>query len=288
MYDVFCYGAVSLDISGRLECTGCEQTSATDYRMSVGGDAALVALTLSGMGLKVAIGGSPIGADPMGEYILKTLAEAGITSLLQASGKTAITAVALGDRGRRTTITYHENTPEIEIPVQEDVIEQSKYLYVCGCFERNSAIAGKIARSCGIPSLLNLGEPSMQSISQFGTVIASEEISRMLSAYPVNAARKIHNMNKGIGIVTLGEKGCVCDNGKLLKVPAFEVDTVDTTGAGAAFAAGYIYADLLGVSLHERLTIASAAGALKVMSRGSYRKVTKADILELIERRLRR
>jgi len=66
MFDVFCYGAISLDISGRLERQQYEheQATAVDYRMSVGGDAALTAITLSGLGMSAGLAGSLSATTP--------------------------------------------------------------------------------------------------------------------------------------------------------------------------------------------------------------------------------
>lgn len=283
MYDVFCYGAISLDVSGRLErpLHVYGQATATDYGLSIGGDAALVSLTLAGLGLEVGLAGSPIGDDPMGEYILKTLKKESVQALMARAGKTAITAIVI-DRDKRSTITFHENTPETDIQVPDKAIINSKYVYVDGCFRRNSAIVGKLARDNGVKSILNLDRPAIPNIEYFDIVIAGEEASKYISPDPAEAARKIHEIDQGIGIVTLGEKGCVCCDGNLLRIPAFVVEAVDTTGTGAAFAAAYIYAMLGGEPLDEALRFASAAGAYKAMFRGSYRKFTKQDILDLM------
>jgi sugar/nucleoside kinase (ribokinase family) len=61
------------------------------------------------------------------------------------------------------------------------------------------------------------------------------------------------------------------------------VKAVDTTGAGAAFAAGLIYAQMSGKKTCECLRFASAAGALKALSRGSYR-LFKAEEIEKFAR----
>jgi sugar/nucleoside kinase (ribokinase family) len=284
MSDVFCYGAISLDVSGRLErpLHEYEQATAIDYRMSPGGDATLVAMMLSSLGLEVTLAGSPIGEDVIGEHLLRLLEKEGVKVVVPRIGKTAITAIVL-DGKKRSTITFHDVTPEEEIPIPMEDLELSRYVYVDGCFGRNGAIIAKAAREKGIDAQLNLDLPSMRSIGLFGTIIASEPISRHISPDPDEAARKIFSMNGGVAIVTLGEKGCVCNYGKPLRVPAFIVEEADTTGAGAAFAAGYIYARLKGKPLEARLEFAAAAGAIKAMSRGSYVRLSESGIIDFIK-----
>jgi len=181
MYDVFCYGAISLDISGRPErpFKAYEQATAIDYMMSPGGDAALVSITLSGLGLRPVLAGSPVGDDPMGEYVRKTLESEGIKAIVPVAGKTAITAIVM-EKDRRSTITFHDNTPEEDIPIPLDALMSSKYVYVDGYFVRNGAIIAKEARAGGIGSMLNLDLPSIRNMGLFDTVIASAAVSKHL------------------------------------------------------------------------------------------------------------
>ncbi len=288
MYDVFCYGAISLDVSGRPErpFNKYEQATAVDYRASPGGDAVLVALTLSGLGLSVVLAGSPVGDDPMGEYVLGSLEKEGVKVIVPKWGKTAVTAIVLEEK-KRSTITFHDNTPEAQIPIPGDALKNSKYAYVDGCFGRNSAIIAKQARASGIKAQLNLDLPSMDNIGLFDTVIASEAVSKHISPRPEEAALKIHEISGGMAIVTLGEMGCVYCNGRLIRVPAFEAEVVDTTGAGAAFAAGFIFSTLEGETPGPCLEFASAAGAYKTQHRGSYIKFSRGDIVKFIKSRKR-
>ncbi len=284
MPDVFCYGAISLDVSGRLErpLRKYEQATAIDYLMSPGGDATLVAMTLSSLGLEVTLAGSPIGDDALGDHLVGLIEKEGVKVMVPRIGKTAITAIVLDGR-KRSTITFHDVTPEDKIPIPMEALESSSYAYVDGCFGRNSGIIARAAREKGVGAQLNLDLPSLGSMGLFGTVIASEPVARHISPDPDEAARRIYGMSRGVAIVTLGENGCVCNNGKPLRVPAFRVEEVDTTGAGAAFAAGYIYATLKGEPLEARLEFASAAGAIKAMSRGSYARLSEKGIIDFIK-----
>jgi sugar/nucleoside kinase (ribokinase family) len=66
-------------------------------------------------------------------------------------------------------------------------------------------------------------------------------------------------------------------------IPAYKVDAIDTTGAGAAFAAAFIYSRLKGESLDASLAFASAAGAYKTLHRGSFIEFTEEDVINLIK-----
>jgi sugar/nucleoside kinase (ribokinase family) len=283
LYDVLCYGAISLDISGRVDRHWPGgQASATDYMLSPGGDAALVALTLAGLGLKVALSGGPVGDDPMGEYLKGIFRQAGVDLYDSAQGKTSITAVVVDQYGERSSVTFHEDTPLGEMPVPVDLVSQARYLYTCGCYGQNSAILGAAAREQGVPSLLNLCGPTLDAIGLFNTVIANAEMAGQLSSDPLAAAEMIRMKGAGLAIVTMGDKGCIGSNEGLLTVPAYPVDVVDTTGAGAAFAAGFIYARLKDFNVLDSLRIASAAGAYKCSAKGSYRRFSAKELYNFI------
>ena len=283
MYDVLCYGAISLDISGRVsQPWHGGQAGATDYALSPGGDAALVALTLAGLGLTVALAGGPVGDDPMGDYLTGIFRSEGVRLYDSAPGKTSVTAVAVDPSGGRSSITFHEDTPLAELPAPVERVARARHLYTCGCYGPNSAAMGAAAREHGVPSVLNLDVPALDAIGLFDTVIASADMARRLSADPLAAAELIRTRGAGLAVVTLGAEGCIGSNAGLLTVPAYPVEAVDTTGAGAAFVAGFIYARLQDFNVLDSLRLATAAGAYKCMVRGSYRRFSAKELFNFI------
>lgn len=66
-----------------------------------------------------------------------------------------------------------------------------------------------------------------------------------------------------VAVVKMGADGCfVADENSITKVDAFEVETVvDTTGAGDAFAGGFLYGLIQGWSLDHSAVLASLLGA---------------------------
>jgi sugar/nucleoside kinase (ribokinase family) len=58
------------------------------------------------------------------------------------------------------------------------------------------------------------------------------------------------------------------DGDRVLQVPAYPVETVDTTGAGDSFNAGFLHRWLAGAPLVECLRLGAACGALSTRGLG--------------------
>ncbi len=91
-------------------------------------------------------------------------------------------------------------------------------------------------------------------------------------------------------VITLGKRGCMCTDGDAIKKQrAYEVETVDTTGAGDTFT-GYFYAGIVEGKTHsESAKQASLASALSVTKQGAavsipYMKDVERMAMALLER----
>lgn len=112
---------------------------------------------------------------------------------------------------------------------------------------------------------------------------------------PSKAADALAQGGVKLAMVTMGSRGLIASTGEAkLKVPAFNVGTLDTTGAGDAFCAGVISAILESGTLPEKLLPTSqreltemllegaAAGAACVTAVGATTAVTKEHTHGLI------
>lgn len=74
-------------------------------------------------------------------------------------------------------------------------------------------------------------------------------------------------------VVTNGKNGCtVYYKGIEKHFPSFKVEVVDPTGAGDAFAGGFIFGELKGWGLNDTAMLANALGALTVTEVGACEK----------------
>ncbi len=98
------------------------------------------------------------------------------------------------------------------------------------------------------------------------------------SSDAASAIKKLGKYGPTTIVVTEGIKGSTgYENRKIHKQPAYKVKTVDTTGAGDAFHAGYLYGLLKGYDLAERLKWGAAVAALKCTKPGARAGIPKLN-----------
>ncbi len=85
-------------------------------------------------------------------------------------------------------------------------------------------------------------------------------------------------------VITMGASGALVRSPQeLVFSPAYQIDLVDTVGAGDAFSAGFIHHYLGGGSLSQSCRYGNAFGALVASQHGATRGVSQAEIEQLIE-----
>ena len=127
-----------------------------------------------------------------------------------------------------------------------------------------------------VEAVLNVADVVMMTDEEIQFVAAGESdidaCRRLLERYP-------HLLI----VVKLGKAGCHLLARDLdLTCPGFTVDVVDTIGAGDAFDAAFIWAQLHGYSPAGCGTIANAMGAAQVARAGAGRNVPTCADLQFI------
>jgi sugar/nucleoside kinase (ribokinase family) len=100
----------------------------------------------------------------------------------------------------------------------------------------------------------------------------------------IDGIKKLHGYGVQEVITTLGAFGSVVFDGKkFYSIPAYELQkTVDTTGCGDTYMAGYLYKRFKGCGIEEAGNFASAMAALKAEYSGPFCG-TKSDILNCMD-----
>ena len=264
MYDVVCAGAVYLDLTfaglDGLPRAG-EERWARELLLSPGG-MANTAVGLSRLGLKTAIL-SPLGRDMAGQYLRVLLENEGIACEGESVARSAMTAVMPVD-GDRAMVSFEPHDARVSRSLadvqaraivrlldESGVRSTSTPVYaVTSHAQVHAAAAGRPPAACPRLHALISNEQEALALSRART---AEDAARSLS----EAA--------GTAVVTLGARGAVAASGGCAeRVAAPRVEVRDATGAGDLFAAAYIWADLQGMPLRERLEWATLYAALSL------------------------
>jgi sugar/nucleoside kinase (ribokinase family) len=271
--------------------------------LHTGGCATNAATGLARLGVPVEVVGR-VGNDLFGDFMLRQLNDRGIGARgvsRAAEVGTSATMVMVDADGERRFVHYSGANARLTLDdVDQAMIEGAAILHVAGALvlpgldgEPMAELLQR-ARAAGVTTFLDvvwddtgrwmeLLGPSLPHTDYFVPNLA--EARAMLGLEPGGAgepedvARAL--LDRGVGTVALkmGADGCLvmAGSGEVLRVPAFEVDVVDTTGAGDAFAAGFITGVLRGWPLDRTARFANAVGALCVTGLGAAGGVRSLD-----------
>jgi sugar/nucleoside kinase (ribokinase family) len=291
-FDVLCLGIMVADVVA-LPVKGLppKGTLATVERMELhtGGCAVNTGISLAKLGLRTAVMGK-VGADGFGDYVIGVLQEHGIDTrgvVRDRVNNTSATMVMVDEDGERTFIHYlGANGAVHEEDVSLDLVRRARILHVAGHNLMpgfDGEIAGRIlarAHSCGVTTSLDtawdfsgrwlkLVEPCLPHLDIF---VPSFEEARQIAGREDPAGVAAFFLDYGIGTVALkmGSQGCyVATQEEAFHLPIFPVKVVDATGAGDAFAAGFLAGMARGWGLRESARLANAVGALCVTAVGA-------------------
>ena len=134
------------------------------------------------------------------------------------------------------------------------------------------AHGGWVSLDIGMAPSEQIPSKILQIVKQVDLLFVSSEEATVLTG--IRDPRKSFHQFEKAGtcdvVMKLGKRGClILDEGKLCHVPSFAVRTVDSTGAGDAFAAAFLQARLRGWPNVEAALAANAAGAAATATAGA-------------------
>ena len=275
---------VDLLLDAQLPVHADAHQRARSLRFDAGG-AGTTMLAARKMGLDVAALGA-VGDDVAGRFLLDMLADAGVdvTAARAQPGSSTTTVVAISDRERGGHVflgRYGEGAPVALDEGARQRLAAADAVFLPGYAlleERLTPLVdGALAWLADNPRRVYfdvgpfLGDAPAdrvrQALALVDTLLLTEEeiafvggdLTALLATWP------------GMTIVLkLGAQGCrIIWRGGDMLCPGFRVPVVDTIGAGDAFAAAWIWAELHEYSRRDCGTIAKAMGAASVTRAGA-------------------
>jgi len=291
---VLCTGIAVLDLVFRVETLPRpdRKTQASEFRTISGGNAANAAVAIAHLGARTSFAGplgGPVGADSAGDTFLALAAKEGIdcSACPRVAGMpSSISAIAIDARGERAIVNYRDDglaavraqDPAALVADVNAVIADNRFPeYVRGICAA--------ARQRNIPVVLDADEPRRDSNALFGSVshvIFSAEGLRA-TAGTDHLGRALIEMGKQVRAflaVTDGANDVLwLDQGELRQVPAYQVDVVDTLGAGDTFHGAFTLMLAEGMGERGAMRFAAATAALKCTRYGGIASApTRAEV----------
>lgn len=253
---------------------------------------------------------SKVGGDAFGQAARTSLEEYQVNTdyVYTAEAKNTGVAVTLVDEaGKNASCVYDgANTALLarEIEQAEQIISEADVCLIHGHLPPEAIVAAiRLAKMGGTKTILNPARP-IESGKSGGdlpmeyfsvdiiipNLYEAADITEQSSAN-VRTAKMIGSdlvaRGVGVAVITMGKRGSVIvDRIAADHVPAFEVELVDQTGCGDAFAGALASYCAVKDDIHKAVEFASAAGALACTKFGSIEAIpTKAEIIELLQKR---
>lgn len=253
-----------------------------------GGGAVNTAISLSKLGIKSSVIGKA-GEDGFAELVLQDLKQNKVEIKGIVRDKevgTSANMVLLSQDGERSFLQYiGANATLSEKDIRWDVIKKAKILHYTGAlllFKFDGKPAGRVlkkAKELGITTSLDIvwdargkWEKTLKYCLPYVDIFVPSLIEgKMVTGKNSKEEIAEELLKKGVKIVaiTLGKNGCyIKTKNEELTVPGYKIKAVDTTGAGDAFAAGFLTGYFKGYNLSNVGKLANAVGAMCVKEVG--------------------
>ncbi len=273
-----------------------------DLALTLGSSSAICAAGLARLGDSVTFAGI-VGADAYGDFCIDALQRAGVdVSLVQRRTdlKTGIT-VSITSARDRALVTYPGAITALHAEdLPDTVFAGQRHFHVSSWFLQDGLRPGlkglfAAAHRAGLTTSLDTGyDPSEQwstellldTLTAVDVFLPNEtEIKAITGQNDLEAAMRKLDDGRLLIVCKLGAEGCIARHrGESVQVYAFPVNSVDTTGAGDSFNAGFLHIWLQGKPLEDCLRFAGACGALSTRGMGGVAtQATEEDANRFLE-----
>src|SRR3989344_7054678 len=285
MFDVVGLGGCGIDQSTKVKNFSDKNNKITCDNLIIneGGVTANNLIQVARLGLKTAWCGI-LGKDEQGDYLIKKFKGDNVKICAKKIDKTQVCWIIIDENGDKQLYIFPNATnlltPKIVEEDFKDIIKQSKHFHTeAAVIPLAAAIKGaEIAKEAKSKVLVDIdGNPDhLINKAKIGT---KEELMKLIELADViklseSAAKNIFKEkdineiikklleNTEIVAVTLGKDGCyIADKDEIIKCPAYQVECLDSTGAGDSFMGGLSYGILKNMKLKEIGMFANACGA---------------------------
>ena len=270
--------------------------------ISYGGVGGNLSSALARLGVPVSLLGA-VGEDRFGDLALRELRRSGVNVKYVrriAEEFTGISIVLIDPSGERTLICARGANAAYRLRGDElELLRNVRHLHISGYMMLNDdggASCIKLlsfAKKWNISTSMDLEGIALKDPKKTFKIkgLVDYPLMNELEARSLLDAQKLGEdevkslkdlLESKALLIKLGEKGCmVMEDDEIQVIPTYRVKVLDSTGAGDAFNAGFIYGLLRGLRIGDAAKIGNALGAYKCMGLGARHHPSMRQLLEL-------
>ncbi|MBI1982280.1 MAG: carbohydrate kinase family protein [Candidatus Levybacteria bacterium] len=310
MNDFVCVGDATIDaflsihdanLHCRLnekDCELCikygEKIPVDKFELSLGGIASNVSVGLSRMGLRSVLC-AEIGDDELSQKIANDLKKENVKTdlLLKTRGATASFAVGINFKGERTLFVGHVKRKHdfnlADISTQWVYLGglgdgwKAPYRKILDYVQKNNL---RLAFTPGSSQLEELGETVFAVLKKTEVLFVNKEeaikILNIKENYPSKILVQLQRISPKIVVITDGKNGsCAIDeNGVMYRLGTFPAKVVERTGAGDAYASGFLSALIFGRNVSEAMRFGAVNASSVIEHVGAQRGLLGREEVE--------
>lgn len=277
--EVIGLGACNVDVIQKVDKFAApgDEVAIKELILSVGGSASNFIIGTSRLGVKTGIM-ARVGHDYFGKVAEKEFEKKGVETqrLLMTDEKTGMVFIAVGPHGERSMYTFIGANQKFKLE-KEDInyIKGSKILHITQMYQNVVEKASKHANCLSFNPghiLSSFGVNKLEKIIKRTDILFlnEKEMNILTEMQMDEGAQILIDMGVPKVIVTSGKDGATLyTEKKVIHSPAKKVKSIDTTGAGDAFAAGFIAAYVKEKELKECMKFANSVASYCVTKSGA-------------------
>jgi ribokinase len=269
-FDVIGFGALNVDSLLKVDRIACaeEESYIREYVETCGGSAANTMVGLARLGCKVGFIGK-VAKDQNGEMQIDCFSAEGvdIKGIIRSDkGKSGAVLGFVDKKGSRALYVNPGVNDTIEFrELQAEYVSQTQFLHFSSfvgekSFRTQRKLLSFLPKDVKVsfdPGSLyaQKGFAKLEPFIQNSYVMLPNETELKLITGEIDVpkgAKMLLDLGVQVVAIKLGRKGCYVTNGKEKRIiDSFKVSVVDTTGAGDAFNAGFLYGLIHNYNLFE-------------------------------------
>ncbi len=301
LFDIVGFGALNVDKLFKVNkfAKAEEEIFVEDYAEACGGSAANTAVGLARLGCKSGYIGK-VGCDREGDMLIKDFCNEGVNTdgvIRAKEGKSGSVLGFVDKKGARALYINPGVNDTIKLEeVNSRYASQARFLHLTSfvgeqSFQTQKKLLDIISDNVKIsfdPGALyaRKGFLNLEPIIRKAYILMPNAIELELLTGEIDyrkGADVIIGKGVKIAAVKLGGEGCyVTDGHERHRIDPFKVEVVDTTGAGDAFCAGFLYGLVSNKSLFECGRLGNFVASRCIMKMGARTGLPFSKDLELL------